>query len=278
MNEVITINLNGRAYQLEKQGYARLKEYLDDAAKRLEADPDKNEIVADLEQAIAEKFDRLLNAGKTVVIEKEIGQVIEEMGKVESQSDEKKEEKNEEQKAETRVKHLYRLREGAVIGGVCAGLAVYFNIDVVLVRLIFVVLTFVTGGAWILAYIIMMIILPKAETSADMASAYGEPFTAQDVVDRARESYNDISNKTKSEWKKWKYEMRQRKRAERWKQKNFKYQSCGGINNVYYHRPCGCFGTLIFWALVLFVLWHFVPASHQYFQMVRDWLVNLDLR
>ena len=53
------------------------------------------------------------------------------------------------------------LREGAIIGGVCAGLAAYFKVDTCLVRLIFVALTFLTGGAWIIAYVIMMIILPK---------------------------------------------------------------------------------------------------------------------
>jgi phage shock protein PspC (stress-responsive transcriptional regulator) len=223
MNKVITINLNGRAYQLEEQGYSNLQNYLADAAKHLENDPDQDEIVADLEQGVAEKCDRLLNAGKTVVTEKEIAQVIEEMGKVEGQEEEKKTEGNDEKKTEIKTKHLFRLREGAIIGGVCAGLAAYFNVDVAIVRLIFIILTFVTGGGMIIAYIVMMIILPQAETAAEMAAAFGEPYTAQDFVDRAREGYADISNKTKSEWKKWKFEMKQKHREERWKRRHYQY-------------------------------------------------------
>jgi len=352
MNEVIIINLNDRAYQLEKQGYAKLQAYLAEAAKHLEADPDKDEIVADLEQAVAEKFDHLLNAVKTVVTEKEIEKVIEEMGKVESQDEEKKEEKTEEKKSETKTKHLYRLREGAIVGGVCAGLAAYLNMDVSIVRLIFIILTFATGGGMIIAYIVMMIILPQAETTAQMASAFGEPFTAQDFVNRAREGYADISDKTKSEWKKWKQEMKQKRREERWKRYNYTYNytypgvpnvsyspfwrliilfvslvwvlgllsiifqgtifglavvplfpvwgailvwvfvyliiirplrwqrrmSCCAGGSQIYHYHCGFFGTLIFWAVALYVLWHFVPASHQYFLEVRDWLANLNAK
>ena len=52
MNKVITINLNGRAYQLEEDGFDALRAYLDDASARLENDEGKAEIISDLEQAI----------------------------------------------------------------------------------------------------------------------------------------------------------------------------------------------------------------------------------
>ena len=68
MNKVITINLNGNAYQLEDRGYDALRAYLDNAARRLEGNPDKDEIVADIEQAIADKFRALLSATKTVAV------------------------------------------------------------------------------------------------------------------------------------------------------------------------------------------------------------------
>ena len=55
MNKVVTINLNGRAYQLEEAGYDHLRTYLAHAAKQLADDPDKDEIMADFEQAIADK-------------------------------------------------------------------------------------------------------------------------------------------------------------------------------------------------------------------------------
>ena len=62
MNKVITINLNGVAYQLEEGGYDALRAYLDHAARRLEGNPDKDEIMTDIEQAIAELVKTLESA------------------------------------------------------------------------------------------------------------------------------------------------------------------------------------------------------------------------
>ena len=66
MQKVIIINLNGNAYQLDEDAYAALRIYLDNAEAQLAFNPDKTEIVADLEQAIAEKCMRFLAPHKTV--------------------------------------------------------------------------------------------------------------------------------------------------------------------------------------------------------------------
>lgn len=55
-----------------------------------------------------------------------------------------------------------RPKEGRIIGGVCAGLADYFNIDVVIIRLIFVVML-VSGGAGAVVYIILLIVMPEED-------------------------------------------------------------------------------------------------------------------
>ncbi len=83
MNKVITINLNGNAFQLEEGGYDALRLYLEGAARRLEANPDKDEIIADIEQAIADKCRAVLGTYKTVVETRELAQIVEEMGPVE---------------------------------------------------------------------------------------------------------------------------------------------------------------------------------------------------
>lgn len=57
------------------------------------------------------------------------------------------------------MKKLYRSRKNRMIAGVCGGIAEYFNIDPVIVRLIVVALFFV-GGSALLAYIIAMIVIP----------------------------------------------------------------------------------------------------------------------
>ena len=59
----------------------------------------------------------------------------------------------------TNAKKLYRSRRDKVIGGVAGGLADYFEIDVVIVRLLFV-LVFFLGGGGLIAYIIMWIVIP----------------------------------------------------------------------------------------------------------------------
>jgi hypothetical protein len=84
MQKVITINLNGNAYQLDETAYGLLRTYLDAAELQLKDNPDKAEIISDLEQAIADKCNRVLGARKTVVTTAEVKQIIEEMGPVEA--------------------------------------------------------------------------------------------------------------------------------------------------------------------------------------------------
>ena len=226
MNKVIIINLNGRAYQLEEEGYSNLKQYLAEGASRLENDPDKEEIISDLEQAVAEKFDRLLKANKTVVLEKEVAQVIIEMGPVEGEKEKTKEDsenKEEDKKIGSETKRLYKIKEGKMIAGVCTGLAAYFNIDVVLIRIIFIGLFLLTHGVGLLIYIILAIAMPRANTLAEVAAAHGEPFTAQDFINRARDEYKKFSNK--SEWKKYKYEIKQKIKKEKWERKAARYSA-----------------------------------------------------
>jgi hypothetical protein len=84
MRPVISVSLSGRAYQLEDDAHAALANYLDSAARALAGNPDQAEILADLEQAIADKCERCLGPHKTVVVRTEIEQVIREMGPVDS--------------------------------------------------------------------------------------------------------------------------------------------------------------------------------------------------
>ena len=86
-------------------------------------------------------------------------------------------------------RRLYQIREGAVISGVCKGLAAYLNIDVSIIRILFVVLVILTGGVWILVYIVMMFVIPYAQTSEQHAAAHGWPFNAEELVARAKAHY-----------------------------------------------------------------------------------------
>lgn len=60
---------------------------------------------------------------------------------------------------QTPVRKLYRSRRQRILGGVCGGLAEYFHVDVVLIRVLWIFFTLM-GGAGILAYLIMWIVIP----------------------------------------------------------------------------------------------------------------------
>jgi len=184
MRKVTTINLNGRAYQLEEQGYEKLQAYLKQAEAALAKNPDKAEVMADIEQAVADKCERLLVDGKNVITTEQITEIVEQMGRVEG-DDSDTEESNA--KEETTTKRLFVIRQGAMLTGVCNGIGAYFGIEPNLVRLAFVLLTIFTGGFWIIVYLALALFLPSAKTDSDFAEAYGKPVTAQGIVARAKE-------------------------------------------------------------------------------------------
>lgn len=188
MKTVITLSLNGKAYTFEDPGHARLRRYLDEAEQALAQDPDRAEILMDLEQAIGERCARTLDAHKDVVSAAELEQILEEMGPVqaaEAQSD-------SSTPSGAAPKKLYQIREGAMIAGVCNGIAAYLGLDVTVVRVAFVVLTFLTGGFWILLYLVIMLLVPSADTFEQRAAARGVPFNAQQLMERAKLKYAEF--------------------------------------------------------------------------------------
>jgi phage shock protein PspC (stress-responsive transcriptional regulator) len=223
MDTVIVVNLNGIAYHIEEPGYQALRAYLDAARSQLKDNPDRAEILADLEQAIADKCAHYLTSHKNVVSSSEIGSVLKEMGPVQSDSEGGNGGASDAQaSAQTQARggaaptarRLYQIREGAMLSGVCTGIAAFLNIDVTIVRVLFVVLVLLTGGLWIVAYIIMMFVIPFANTDEEHAAAAGAPFNAKEVVDRARKHYAQF--KDDIEWRRhWRQQRRKWRR--RWR-------------------------------------------------------------
>jgi len=207
MRRVITISLNGNAYQLEDDACELLSAYLDDAARALASDPDRLEIVADLEQAIADKCGRVLGPHKGVLARAEIAQVIAEMGPVDgahgaagdgAKGDGATGKAGAEAPAAAAgaaagARRLYQISEGAVISGVCNGLAAYFGVDVTLVRVLAVAIAFLSGGLAVLAYLVLMFVVPYAGTLEEHAAAHGLPFNARELVERAKAKYREFA-------------------------------------------------------------------------------------
>jgi phage shock protein PspC (stress-responsive transcriptional regulator) len=232
MNKVITINLGGNAYQLEEGGYDVLRAYLETAAARLKNNPDRDEILLDIERAIAEKFRALLASHKNVVEAKEVNAVIAEMGPVETEGSAPSSGQaasgagsaghaggtkaaGEERSGASGglPKRLYRITEGGMLAGVCNGLGAYFNLDPTFIRLAFAFLAIVWGTG-ILVYIVLAFVIPEAVTPEEKAAATGSPATAQEFIRRAKEGYYEAvkgfpDSRTRREWtRRWKREIR----------------------------------------------------------------------
>jgi phage shock protein PspC (stress-responsive transcriptional regulator) len=221
MQKVISINLNGNAYQLDEVGYETLREYLARADRELKDNPDRQEIMADLEQAIADKCQKYLGPHKSVVSAAEVAQIVAEMGPVSAGAADA----NGAASGSTadRAKHapgvppppkrLYRITDGAMIAGVCNGLAAYFQVDVAIVRIAAVGAALLTKGVAILAYVVAMFVVPEANTPEERAAAGGAPFNAKEVVDRARRQYAEGTRRWSHEWRRQRRHWRQQSRA-----------------------------------------------------------------
>lgn len=86
------------------------------------------------------------------------------------------------------TKILRRLPEQGQIAGVCAGFAEYFNLDVTLVRVIFILLALMTGGGFILVYIIFAVVLPSSKISTEAADGVDIGHNIQNLADEARKT------------------------------------------------------------------------------------------
>ena len=238
MNKVITINLGGTAYQLEEGGYDALRAYLETATARLQGNPDRDEILSDIERAIAEKFRALLGSYKTVVVTKEVAAVLAEMGPIEADPGEAADPgasgagaraaraartaAGEEQAAGRggTPRRLYRIHEGAMIAGVCNGIAAYVNVDPTLVRLAFVLLT-LFWGTGLFVYAVMVFVVPEARSPEEKAAASGARLTAQEFIRRAKEGYYEAmkgfpDRKARREWKR-RFKREMRANADQWR-------------------------------------------------------------
>ena len=168
MHRIATVvRLNRTTLQLDDSAYARLERYLEESASLLEGDPDPEEIIADLEQAVAEQCTRRLPSNQSVVTLAELEPALEEIGSVQlpgngsaSSSQWQASSPSPRRPADSRA--LQQISQGAVISGVCLGLAEHFRLDATLVRVAFVLLLIFTSGAMIPVYLALMVLMPYA--------------------------------------------------------------------------------------------------------------------
>lgn len=178
MKKTLSVTLGGRAYLIEDNAYQILDTYLTRLKQHFANDPSADELMNDIESSIAEKFaERLETQKQEVVTELDVQAVIVVMGEVEEIDQEESASSatpGAEAVKDAHVsKRLYRNEDDMVVAGVCSGLAAYFGIEPVFVRAIFVLLFF-ANGVGLLAYLILWVAVPRAETSTQKLEMLGK--------------------------------------------------------------------------------------------------------
>ena len=198
MNKIFNINLGGYPFTIDDNAYQKLNKYLGTIEKHFSTSEGCDEIISDIESRIAELFNDSLN-GQPIVSMKDIDAAITTMGTPEefgaAGSDHDDVEDTREHSGEYKTgKKLFRDPDTKIIGGVCSGLAAYFGIDDPLwVRLGAVALMF-TGGLSVPLYILLLVIVPKARTSADKLAMRGERIDINNIAKTIEDEFDNISD------------------------------------------------------------------------------------
>lgn len=169
MKKIININLGGRLIPIDEDAYAVLNRYLSELKNYFVDESGGPEILRDMEDRIAELFQELIKKGAASISIGDVESVKQTMGSPEAIHDEAGDEETYEQGRGAgsggERKRLSRSKNEKVIGGVCGGLAAYFNIDPVVVRILFALVT-LFWGAGFLVYILLWALLPESESRA----------------------------------------------------------------------------------------------------------------
>jgi phage shock protein PspC (stress-responsive transcriptional regulator) len=191
MKKTFTINISGTIFHIDDDAYESLSQYLGKIKAYFDKQEGGAEVCSDIEARIAEILREKITETKQVITIEDILYVISVMGRPGDITGEGSE--SEKESSRRSSKRLYRDPDNRVLGGVCSGIAAYFNIDPVIIRLIFVVLIFSGVGA--LLYLIMWIITPEAATVPEKLEMRGEPVTIENIEKSLKKEWTQVREK-----------------------------------------------------------------------------------
>ncbi|WP_372934285.1 PspC domain-containing protein [Mariniphaga sediminis] len=197
MKKTFTINISGTVFHIEEDAYDVLQKYLVKLKNHFGNEEEGKEILADIEARIAEIFIEKASDDKKVITLDWVEYVIETMGTPEDFAEVEGDEEETFSSETKRKRRLYRDPEHRVLGGVCGGLGAYFNMDPVILRIIFAVLFFATSGAALLAYLVLWIAVPKAVTTAQRLEMRGQEATVKNIEKSFREEVKEVKESYK---------------------------------------------------------------------------------
>jgi phage shock protein PspC (stress-responsive transcriptional regulator) len=178
MNKNISINISGIIFHIDENAYEELKSYLDSIHRYFASFEGSSEIIADIESRIAEIFLSNLTESKQVITLEDVESLKIKMGSVKDFEAAEEEIKGEEAaynesgysyegSSISGGKRLYRDVNRKIISGVAAGIAYYFKINPLWIRLILILLAVGSYGIVIIIYIILWMVLPESNVLTD---------------------------------------------------------------------------------------------------------------
>ena len=183
MKKVVNVGIGGRSFAMDEDAYSKLKKYLNAFRTRSQLGIQSKEVMEDLEERIAELFSEGITQYRNVVDIIAVEKVIAQLGMPDGEpyTEAGEDPISEIFSGNKPTRKFYRNPDNKSIAGICSGIALYLNIDVLLVRIVFVVALFMgSAGFWI--YVILWIAAPLAETPAQKCEMYGLPVTAENLM------------------------------------------------------------------------------------------------
>lgn len=183
MKKVVDINIGGMNFTMEDDAFITLRNYLAKFESTISNPEDVKEVMEDIESRVAEIFQKELKSSTQVVDAKMVDKVIDHLGKIDDYQEPASEKQFEEPnytEASGAGKRFYRDPDDKKIAGVCSGVAHYFNVDVTLIRIAFLI-ALVCYGTGIGLYLILWIALPEAMTVPQKLEMRGIPVTAENI-------------------------------------------------------------------------------------------------
>lgn len=202
MNKTVTINISGIIFHIEEEAYDKLSKYLSTIKGYFSKTDGGSEIMGDIESRIAEMLQSKTSAVKQVVLMADVDAVIDTMGKPEEfaegheTSTSQQEETISQESNEPIKKRLFRDPDNKAIGGVCSGIAAYFDVDLVWIRLAMFLLIFF-GGISLWVYIILWIVIPEAKTTAEKLAMRGEKIDINTISKTVKEEAEQLKQRAK---------------------------------------------------------------------------------
>jgi len=195
MKITVSINLGGYSFSIDEDAYSELKRYLKNLELHFAGEESSSEILADIEARMAELFRARIAGYKQVININDVNQVISVMGTPEDITD------NggpgaKDKFSSPRYHRMYRDPDHRIIGGVCAGMGAYWNIEPWIIRVIFFVLAMM-GGLGVLIYLVLYIVLPEARTTAQKIEMKGNPVNIHNIQESVKKEFNTVRKNMK---------------------------------------------------------------------------------